>query len=90
MTDLPTNVNKMLPFNRDQSVAKIGRHAHVTIDMGGGSAQVNPPYRISVVEGLTAQRAPWPRWSMSSRSEAARWWLRVPTLSRTPESGGRA
>jgi beta-glucosidase len=32
----------------------IGRHAIETTNMGGGSAQVNPPYQISVAEGLTA------------------------------------
>ena len=43
-----------LPLARDQRVALIGRHAIETIDMGGGSAQVNPPYQVSVAEGLTA------------------------------------
>jgi len=43
-----------LPLARDTTVALIGRHALETIDMGGGSAQVNPPYQISVAEGLTA------------------------------------
>jgi beta-glucosidase len=43
-----------LPLNRVQTVALIGRHALQTIDMGGGSAQVNPPYQVSVAEGLTA------------------------------------
>ncbi|XVU22172.1 beta-glucosidase family protein [Actinoplanes sp. CA-054009] len=41
-----------LPLERAQSVALIGRHAIETIDMGGGSAQVNPPYQISVASGL--------------------------------------
>ena len=40
---------------RRQPVALIGRHAVETIDMGGGSAQVNPPYQVSVAEGLTAR-----------------------------------
>jgi beta-glucosidase len=44
----------ILPLNRAQTVALIGRHALETIDMGGGSAQVNPPYQISVAEGLRA------------------------------------
>jgi beta-glucosidase len=44
----------ILPLNRSQTVALIGRHAVQTIDMGGGSAQVNPPYQVSVAEGLTA------------------------------------
>ncbi len=43
-----------LPLKRTQTVALIGRHAVQTIDMGGGSAQVNPPYQVSVAEGLTA------------------------------------
>ncbi len=43
-----------LPLARDCTVALIGRHAVETIDMGGGSAQVNPPYQVSVAEGLTA------------------------------------
>jgi beta-glucosidase len=44
----------VLPLARGTSVALIGRHAVETIDMGGGSAQVNPPYQTSVAEGLTA------------------------------------
>jgi beta-glucosidase len=44
----------ILPLDRSQTVALIGRHAVQTIDMGGGSAQVNPPYQVSVAEGLTA------------------------------------
>ncbi|MET1006590.1 MAG: glycoside hydrolase family 3 C-terminal domain-containing protein, partial [Propionibacteriaceae bacterium] len=47
-----TNAEDVLPLNRSQSVALIGRHALETIDMGGGSAQVNPPYQVSVAEGL--------------------------------------
>jgi beta-glucosidase len=49
-----TNTGDALPLNRAQTVALIGRHAVETIDMGGGSAQVNPPYQVSVAEGLTA------------------------------------
>jgi beta-glucosidase len=49
-----TNDDHILPLNRTQTVALIGRHAVETIDMGGGSAQVNPPYQVSVAEGLTA------------------------------------
>jgi beta-glucosidase len=45
----------VLPLARTGSVALIGRHALETIDMGGGSAQVNPPYQVSVAEGLTAR-----------------------------------
>jgi beta-glucosidase len=47
------NDDRALPLDRAQSVALIGRHALETIDMGGGSAQVNPPYQVSVAEGLT-------------------------------------
>ena len=49
------NDDRALPLNGEQSVALIGRHAVQTIDMGGGSAQVNPPYQVSVAEGLTAR-----------------------------------
>ena len=47
------NDDSALPLDRGQSVALIGRHALQTIDMGGGSATVNPPYQVSVAEGLT-------------------------------------
>ena len=43
-----------LPLGTDQRVALIGRHALDTVTMGGGSAQVNPPYQVSVATGLTA------------------------------------
>lgn len=43
-----------LPLSPDLSVALIGRHAVDTIDMGGGSAVVNPPHQVSVAEGLGA------------------------------------
>ncbi len=49
-----TNRDGALPLARGAEVALIGRHAVQTIDMGGGSAQVNPPYQVSVAEGLTA------------------------------------
>ena len=48
------NDGDVLPLSRTADVALIGRHALETIDMGGGSAQVNPPYEVSVAEGLTA------------------------------------
>lgn len=48
-----TNNDAALPLHRAQPVALIGRHAIETIDMGGGSAQVNPPYQVSIAEGLT-------------------------------------
>jgi beta-glucosidase len=44
----------VLPLSSDQTVALIGRHALETTTMGGGSAQVNPPYQVSVAEGLGA------------------------------------
>ena len=43
-----------LPLRRTATVALIGRHAAETIDMGGGSAQVNPPYQVSIADGMTA------------------------------------
>lgn len=43
--------NGVLPLT-DQTVALIGRHGIETTNMGGGSAQVNPPYQVSVAEGL--------------------------------------
>jgi beta-glucosidase len=43
----------VLPLTADQTVALVGRHAVQTTTMGGGSAQVNPPYQVSVAEGLT-------------------------------------
>ena len=49
-----TNHDAALPLRREQTVALIGRHAVETIDMGGGSAQVNPPYQSSVADGLSA------------------------------------
>ncbi len=49
-----TNRHNTLPLQRSQTVALIGRHAIETIDMGGGSAQVNPPYQTSVAQGLRA------------------------------------
>ncbi|GAA3350056.1 glycoside hydrolase family 3 C-terminal domain-containing protein [Amorphoplanes nipponensis] len=50
-----SNDHAVLPLDPAASVALIGRHAVETIDMGGGSAQVNPPYQVSVAEGLTAR-----------------------------------
>jgi beta-glucosidase len=44
----------LLPLHRQAKVALIGRHALETMDMGGGSAQVNPPYQTSVAEGMRA------------------------------------
>ena len=47
------NEGGVLPLDRSGRVALIGRHALETIDMGGGSAQVNPPYQVDVATGLT-------------------------------------
>jgi beta-glucosidase len=49
-----TNRDEALPLTAGQTVALIGRHAIETSNMGGGSAQVNAPYQVSVAEGLTA------------------------------------
>nr|WP_221381087.1 glycoside hydrolase family 3 C-terminal domain-containing protein [Actinoplanes polyasparticus] len=48
------NDRDLLPLDRSAGVALIGRHAVETITMGGGSAGVNPPYQVSVAEGLSA------------------------------------
>ena len=44
----------VLPLAGSGTVALIGRHAVDTICMGGGSAQVNPPYQVSIADGLAA------------------------------------
>ena len=49
-----SNLDQTLPLDRSSRLALIGRHAVQTIGMGGGSAQVNPPYQVSVAQGLTA------------------------------------
>ncbi len=49
-----TNRHDVLPIAAGTNVALIGRHAVETICMGGGSAQVNPPYQVSAAEGLSA------------------------------------
>ncbi len=54
-----TNTGSVLPLaarpaSASARVALIGRHALETIDMGGGSAQVNAPYQVSVADGLHA------------------------------------
>jgi beta-glucosidase len=46
--------NGVLPLSRPATVALIGRLAVQTTDMGGGSARVNPPYQVTVAQGLTA------------------------------------
>src|ERR671915_581416 len=48
-----TNSGDALPLQPGSTVALIGRHAVETIGMGGGSAQVNPPYQVSIADGLT-------------------------------------
>jgi beta-glucosidase len=44
----------ILPLTGSGTVALIGRHAVETVCMGGGSAQVNPPYQVSIADGLRA------------------------------------
>ena len=48
------NGSGVLPLAGSGNVALIGRHAVDTICMGGGSAQVNPPYQVSIAAGLAA------------------------------------
>jgi beta-glucosidase len=48
------NRDSALPLGRHEHIALIGRHAIETIAMGGGSARVNPPYQISIADGLRA------------------------------------
>ena len=43
----------VLPLAADAgTVALVGRHGIETVCMGGGSAQVNPPYQVSIADGL--------------------------------------
>ena len=49
------NDDDVLPLSRATTVALIGRHSVETIEMGGGSAQVNPPHEVSVAAGLRAR-----------------------------------
>ncbi len=49
-----TNREDTLPLPRGTTVALLGRHALQTVGMGGGSARVNPPYQVSVADGLRA------------------------------------
>lgn len=44
----------VLPLAPGIRVALIGRHAIETVAMGGGSAQVMPPYSVGIAEGLDA------------------------------------
>jgi beta-glucosidase len=48
------NEAAVLPLPGSGTIALIGRHAVETICMGGGSAQVNPPYQVSIADGLRA------------------------------------
>jgi beta-glucosidase len=48
------NEDGVLPLASSGTVALVGRHAVDTVCMGGGSAQVNPPYQVSIAEGLAA------------------------------------
>ncbi|WP_328996099.1 glycoside hydrolase family 3 C-terminal domain-containing protein [Kribbella sp. NBC_01245] len=48
-----TNHGATLPLDRDSRVALIGRHAIETVCLGGGSAEVMPPYTVSIAEGLS-------------------------------------
>ncbi|HET7689812.1 MAG TPA: glycoside hydrolase family 3 C-terminal domain-containing protein [Nocardioidaceae bacterium] len=47
--------NGVLPLDRSARTTLVGRHALDTVDMGGGSAQVNPPHQVCVAEGLRAR-----------------------------------
>jgi beta-glucosidase len=46
----------VLPLAAGTRVALVGRPAVDTVLMGGGSAQVRPPHRVSIAQGLTALR----------------------------------
>lgn len=46
----------ILPLSGDQKIAVIGPNAKAAQIMGGGSAQLNPHYRVSPWEGLVAAR----------------------------------
>jgi beta-glucosidase len=48
------NEGGVLPLAGEGTVALVGRHGVETVCMGGGSAQVNPPYQVSIAEGLRA------------------------------------
>ncbi len=45
----------VLPLAPGVRVALVGRHAVETVGMGGGSAQVNAPYEVSLAEALTGR-----------------------------------
>ncbi|MGY4544004.1 beta-glucosidase-like glycosyl hydrolase [Arthrobacter sp. UYNi723] len=52
---LVQNHGGALPLTGEGPIALIGRHAIATQGMGGGSAQVTPPYVSSVADALTAR-----------------------------------
>ncbi|UUX60279.1 beta-glucosidase [Glutamicibacter halophytocola] len=62
------NESDLLPLDSG-TVALSGHHALATQNMGGGSAQVTPPYQVSIADGLGAllgsrlavADGPWPR-----------------------------
>ena len=80
-----TNRNGALPLKRSQTVALIGRHAVDTICMGGGSAQVTPPYQVSVAEGLSAVLGE--RITVSDGVEVRRRVPAAPAFVTDPETG---
>ncbi|MBO1269001.1 glycoside hydrolase family 3 protein [Arthrobacter cavernae] len=47
------NEGDVLPLSEEGPLALLGRHAIATQAMGGGSAQVNPPYVSTIAEALT-------------------------------------
>jgi len=49
------NADGALPLGGDGPVALVGRSAVATVCMGGGSAQVTPPYQVTIAEGLGAR-----------------------------------
>ncbi len=49
------NTDGVLPLAGDGPVALVGRSAVATVCMGGGSAQVTPPYQVTIAEGLGAR-----------------------------------
>ncbi|RKS75457.1 beta-glucosidase [Motilibacter peucedani] len=49
-----THRGPVLPLDPSLRITLVGRHALETVDMGGGSAHVNPVHEVSVAEGLAA------------------------------------
>ncbi|MAM09770.1 MAG: glycosyl hydrolase [Rhizobiaceae bacterium] len=48
------NQDDLLPLKKNISIAALGPNAAVARLMGGGSAQINAPYRVTPIEGLKA------------------------------------